>query len=577
MPAKSSRRVGLEISNSAIRIAEVSTTGGKAKLLNLGQVRLPPRSVVDGAIVDVAAVAGAIERCMKEGGFSIKEVHLGVAGLRAITRELDMPRVPDNELDGAVRLQALDVIPFPVEKTLLSARPLEDVTAPDGSAMRRVLLAAAHRDLVEPLVEAVNAAGLVPLTIDLGSTALVRALYDPAVPSSGPEAIVSIGSGLTTIVVHEDGVPHFVRTIAEGGDTITAAIAGALDLPIDDAESTKRNLDQSGPHIRAAATAAAEAAASLIAEIRSSVEYYSTLPGRHEVHRVKLTGGGSRLAGFAERLQQQTHAEVVSGSALARLDASALNLNPDDALRRDALVSTVIGLALPDPSGVKALDLLPPEIIVARRLHRIERGVLAAAVVVLIALAGLGVLRYLQVHNAQSGEATNKTTIASLDNTIAQEDHAAHEYADIKSDETSVGPVLSSEVNWPTVLTDLAKTDPAGGSITSFSGNYAPAVLAPVTPTAPGAATTTTAPLQSQTAAQRETVVIATVNISMSTAAGFAYFRTWLDTFETSPQFRVVSNSGLTHAASTITWTAELDVLGTIESSRIGKFEVTPR
>ena len=39
MAAKSSRRIGLEISNSAVRIAEVSVSGGRAKLLNLGQVR----------------------------------------------------------------------------------------------------------------------------------------------------------------------------------------------------------------------------------------------------------------------------------------------------------------------------------------------------------------------------------------------------------------------------------------------------------------------------------------------------------------------------------------------------------
>ncbi|MHB8458360.1 MAG: type IV pilus assembly protein PilM, partial [Acidimicrobiales bacterium] len=341
MASKSSRRVGLEVSNSAVRIAEVAVSGGRAKLLNLGQVRLPPRSVVDGRVVDVSAVSGAIERCVKEGGFQIKEVHLGAAGLRAITRELDMPVVPDNELDAAVRLQALDVIPFPVEKTLLSARALEEVTMPDGTTMRRVLLAAAHRDLVEPLLEAVTMAGLVPLSVDLSSSALVRALYDPAIPSEGPEAIVSIGSGLTTIVVHEDGVPHFVRTIAEGGDSITAAIAGALDLPIEDAESTKRNLDQTGPHIRAAAAAAQDAAASLIAEIRSSSDYYSTLSGRREVRRIKLTGGGSRLAGFVGRLQQQTRAEVVVGSALARVDSGALNLSPEDVLRRDPLVSTV--------------------------------------------------------------------------------------------------------------------------------------------------------------------------------------------------------------------------------------------
>ncbi|MGO9560180.1 MAG: type IV pilus assembly protein PilM [Acidimicrobiales bacterium] len=571
MASSSSRRVGLEISNSAVRIAEVSVSGGRGKLLNLGQVRLPPRSVVDGAVVDVLAVAGAIERCMKEGGFTIKEVHLGAAGLRAITRELDMPHVPDSELDSAVRLQALDVIPFPADKTLLSARPLEDIVLPDGTSMRRVLLAAAHRDLVDPLLEAVTTAGLVPMSVDLASTALVRALYDPSVPSGGPEAIVSIGSGLTTIVVHEDGVPHFVRTIAEGGDTITAAIAGALDLPMDDAESTKRNLDSTGPHIRAAAAAAQDAAASLIAEIRSSVDYYSTLPGRHDVRRVKLTGGGSRLAGLSERLQQQTRAEVVAGSALARLDVSSLSLSPDDIVRRDPLVSTVVGLALPDPPGVKSLDLLPPEIMAARRQHTVERTVIAIAVVIVLALAGLGVLRYLDVRNAENQSNALSAQITSLNAQVADEDREARVYAQITGDGASVVPVLQREVDWPLVLSDLAKATPSGGTITSISGVWTP----PAPPVAPiaGAPTTTTLPATTQ--AGLEDISIASLSINISTNQGFTYFKTWLQAMSTSPQFRYVSYSSITHTGTTVTWSATLTVLATIQSGRLQQFEVT--
>ncbi len=582
MARTGSRRVSIEVSNSAVRIAEMSLSGSRAKLVNLGQVRLPARSVVDGTVVDVSAVTAAIERCVKEGGFSVREVHLGVSGLRAITRELDMPPVPDSELDSAVRLQALDVIPFPVEKTLLSARPLEDVTAPDGTPLRRVILAAAHRDLVDPLLEAVTAAGLMPVSVDLGSSALVRALYDPTLPAVGPEAIVSIGSGLTTIVVHEEGVPHFVRTIAEGGDAVTAAIAGALDLPIDDAESAKRNLDQTGPHIRAAESAANEAATSLLAEIRSSIEYYSTLSGRSEVRRVILTGGGSRLYGFAERLQQQLRAEVISGSALDRVDVSALNLAPEDVQRRDPLVATVIGLALPDAAGVKPLDLLPPEITAARRRARIERSFVIAAVVVLVALVGLGVLKYLNVRGAESTESSLKAQAANLNQEIARKSKAAHTYNEIVADEGAVAPVLENEVDWPLVLTDLKGATPKGGIVTSFSGTFVPPVAATTTTSSSSSSTgttttTTTLPDTSSSLAARENVVIANVNVTLSTTAGFSYFKSWLLAMDSSPQFRPVEFSGLTSANGSVTWTSELAVLGTIESGRLQKFEVTDK
>jgi Tfp pilus assembly PilM family ATPase len=117
-------------------------------------------------ILDVVAVRVAVERCVKEGGFSPGEVHLGIAGLRAITREVEMPLVPDSEIDAAVRLQALDVIPFAIDKALISARALEESVGPNGLPVRRVLVAAAHRDLVDPLIQIVTAAGLTPVSIE---------------------------------------------------------------------------------------------------------------------------------------------------------------------------------------------------------------------------------------------------------------------------------------------------------------------------------------------------------------------------------------------------------------------------
>ncbi|MGH9304504.1 MAG: type IV pilus assembly protein PilM [Acidimicrobiales bacterium] len=566
MAAIGTKHVGLEISNSAVRMAEVSVSGSKVRLLNVGQVRLPPRVVLDGAITDVTAVKSAIERCVKEGGFSAKEVHLGIAGLRAITRELEMPQVPDSELDAAVRLQALDVIPFPADKTLLSARPLEDFSATDGTPMRRVLLAAAHRDLVEPLIAAVSAAGLTAKSVDLTSTALIRALYDPAADTGAPEAIVSIGSGLTTVVVHEGGVPHFVRTIAEGGDAVTAAISGALDLPLEDAETTKRNLDQPGPHIRAAAAAAFESSTSLIGEIRSSIEYYASLPGRSEVRSVTVTGGGSRLSGLVQRMQQQLRSHVTVGSVLSRVDCTELHLSAEELARRDPLVAVVVGLALPERSNVKALDLLPPEILQQRRAARTGRIVVAVAALIVLALIGGGVLRYLQVHHAENTVSSLEESINSTNSQIARYDVARHEVAQIQKDETVLSPVVAGEVNWPAVLVSVAKNTPTGGVVTSISGQATPPVS--TVSATPGVPSQTSAIPASQ-------LQIATVSVSLVAQKNYPYFQVWFNQLARSGQLQLTQFSPFSQEANgTVTYSATLSVLGTIRSSRLSEFEV---
>ena len=168
--------VGLDIGTSAVRAAELDVSHSRPVLHTYGQVGLPPGSLVDGEIRDISAVTEAITKLWKNGQFSSTSVIVGIAGLRAITREIDLPFVPDNEVDSAVRFQSEEVIPFPPDQTILSSQILADYTSPEGDKMRRVLVAAAHVDLVNGVIEAVEKAGLTVEGVDLISSALVSAI-----------------------------------------------------------------------------------------------------------------------------------------------------------------------------------------------------------------------------------------------------------------------------------------------------------------------------------------------------------------------------------------------------------------
>ena len=555
------RRVSVQISSSAVRMAEVVVGRGRPELLRIGQVSLPPRAVIDGVILDHAAVRTALERCIKDGGFSPGDVHLGIAGLRAITRELELPLVPDSEIDSAVRLQALDVIPFAIDKALISARPLEETVGSGGMPERRVLVAAAHRDLVDPLVEIVTAAGLTPVSIEPTSSAMIRALFDPETAIAGPEAIVAVGGGLTKVAVHENGVPHFVRTIAEGGDAVTAAIAGALDLPVSDAEAIKQDLDGSVPHIHVALGAARDASMSLIGELRSSIDYYATLTGRSPVRRVVVTGGGSRLSGFVDQLQQQLRLPVVQGSVLSRIDCSRLHLPPEELGRLDPAIAVVVGLAMPGSKDVKELDLLPPEVILGRKRKRLERSLVAVGIVLVLAMAGLGVLRFLKVRSAENQVTSLQAQIVDINAQIPRYNKVEQEHATILGLAAISSPIVTDEVYWPGVLTALAKATPRGGTIGSFAASTVPRSV----PT-PTAGTPPLTPSEIQ---------IATVSISLASPTGYPYFRSWYYSVNGSGKLTVNGFSGITQVGTKqVTYTATVGVTAEVTSIRYNKFQV---
>ena len=72
--------------------------------------------------------------------------------------------------------------------------------------------------------------------------ALVRALAPPGgtFAERAAEAVVCIGGGVTNVVVHEQGIPRFVRILLVGGNDITEAVARELDVSADEAGDLKR-------------------------------------------------------------------------------------------------------------------------------------------------------------------------------------------------------------------------------------------------------------------------------------------------------------------------------------------------
>jgi type IV pilus assembly protein PilM len=573
--------VGLDIGTSAVRAAELEFGSAKPKLVAFGQVGLQPGVIVDGEVKDVSAVAEAIRRLWHNGRFASDSVVVGIAGLRVITRELDLPWVPDAEVDSAVRFQSEEVIPFPVDKTILSTQLLGDNTADDGTVTRRVLVAAAHRELVDGVVAAVEEAGLNVQGVDLVSSALVRSLVDGGHQSEEPEAIVSVGAGLTVVVVHQEGRPQFVRTIGTGGSDATARIAAALDLPQADAEVIKLRLGDGSAQAQAAEYAVQGSIQGLVGEIRSSIQYFASLQDRAPIVRVLVTGGGSLLRGFVPQLQTQVRIPVQAVSPLARLDVTALDLQPEQVASIDPVLAVPIGLALPESNNsVRNFNLVPPEVLQRLFLRKVQRYTVVAAVVVGVAVIAFGVLNFLRIHDAQNGVDALTADVHSLNKQIPKYDTAVKVTQGLQRTKGEVSAITVSAVDWSAVIGELSKTTPTGLSLTSFTGQASSgAAPTPAAGGASGATTATTIP--STTAVGAPTAgAVGSVAVDVSgTFPGVAHFSPvaqWIDNITGATMFEPPGVSGVTNAPSgsgtAVTFQSTLSLTSGATLAKNGKY-----
>jgi type IV pilus assembly protein PilM len=390
-------RIGVDVGSTAVRVAEVAA-GEIPVIVRAAQVPLPPGVVEAGEVRQPEVVAEALRELWSKAGVKSKQVHLGVGNQRVVVRELALPWLPEKELRDTLGFQVQEFIPMASDEAVLDFDPLGEMDQ-GGRRMVRILLVAAHKPMVNALVEAALAAKLDPQGIDLTPFAVTRAVGagDDGLDldSSGDEAIIDIGAQVTSICVHDRGVIRFVRMLPSGGRDITLSLASVLGVDDEMAERLKRGERFGGiadavPAVAAPADGAPAVplpppadtppvdtpptdtlpietprsvpgvladptevrdlalarAGSFVDEVRSSLEFYTAQMPNAQVGRVLVVGGGSRLDGLLELLQERLPVPVDRGRLFERAK-SEIELSAEASAEAEAVLAVAVGLAIP--------------------------------------------------------------------------------------------------------------------------------------------------------------------------------------------------------------------------------------
>jgi type IV pilus assembly protein PilM len=340
-----SNAVGIDIGTRTITVAEVKSGKGGTTVTNFGGVELPQDAVREGEILDPAAVSEALKELIGSAKVSSKKVWLGVSNQRVVVRQVDLPWMEEKELRESLRYQIQEYIPIPVEEAELDVHIVDEFTNDGGERMQRLLLVAGHRDMVTAHVDAAITAGLKPIGVDLNPFSVLRSMGDVSSMGQGNQVLVDVGAGITNIVVHEAGVPTFVRILVMGGDSITDALEAGLSCSRDEAEAAKRSA-VIGSTADVAARIVTEQADAFVDEIRSSLDYYQAQTGSSRLSGLVLTGGAALLNGLSDRLAAAVRLPVDVGSPFVTWPAKGTVYGPEDLARVGPSLATAVGLAL---------------------------------------------------------------------------------------------------------------------------------------------------------------------------------------------------------------------------------------
>jgi len=104
--------VGVDISSTAIKLLQLSQSGGRYRVEHYAVEPLPSNAVVEKSIVEVEAVGDAIKRAVSRSGTRAKHAAAAVAGSAVITKLITMPaNLDEDALEDQIQYDAAQYIP----------------------------------------------------------------------------------------------------------------------------------------------------------------------------------------------------------------------------------------------------------------------------------------------------------------------------------------------------------------------------------------------------------------------------------------------------------------------------------
>ncbi len=298
--------VGIDISDRSIKIAEVTDTDAP-KLVTVCWNPLMVQAMRRGVIQDVPLVTTALQQALTKCSpwpVSNQEVVASIPEVQSFVRVIELPAMPDQDVNEAVQWAVRQHIPFDLDRVYLD---WQAVPSPPGRGERRqVLVGAVQRDVVDPLVQVLDNVGLRVVALELEAQAIIRSLLPQPAEEVRGVLILDLGATVTNVIFFDRGALRFTTSVQIGGDDLTQKLAQTLNIDPRAAAEKKMlvGIQPAGGEAASVSLALREALIELLKKVKSAVQEMTAQMQDDAVRAVLLSGGAANLPGIKEVISE---------------------------------------------------------------------------------------------------------------------------------------------------------------------------------------------------------------------------------------------------------------------------------
>ncbi len=303
--------IGLDIGSYAIKAVELKSkrkgTEELYEVKKIGYELLPHDAIVEGTIIDSAAVVETIRLIFDENKITNKSVVISVSGNSVIIKKISLPSMDTEELAESIIWEAKHNIPYPYEETNVDYAILRPSEYSEEKNLD-ILLVAAKKDKIANYSNVVNQARKNLEAIEVDVFALQNAL-DVNYPELSKEktvAIINLGANITNVIIIEKSIPQLFRDLSLGGSFFTENISKDLGISFDDAEKLLKGLPVSNVEPERYEAILNMNVQNILEEIEKTFSFYEAgEKTERKIEAIFLSGGLSKLKDLAAKFEQK--------------------------------------------------------------------------------------------------------------------------------------------------------------------------------------------------------------------------------------------------------------------------------
>ncbi|PIS13807.1 hypothetical protein COT65_02215 [Candidatus Shapirobacteria bacterium CG09_land_8_20_14_0_10_47_13] len=332
---------GLDIGSRNIKAVQLKKTGAdQYQLVTSGSAPSTIKGLSSEAESDLTSLAETIKKLCQEAKITTKNVAAAIPEDQVFSRVVTFPKLSEEELTSALKWEAEQWVPIPLEEVSLAHQVLGEIHQ-DGQEKLEVFLVAAPNRVIEKILLVLKTAGLTSVSLETEILAMGRSLITA---KAEPTLLVDLGAKATDLAIVEAGQVIFSRSIPTAGEAMTRAIASSLGLEIAQAEEYKKAYGVDAEKLEGKVSQAIEPVLEVvIKEMEQAMQFYQQGKGK-VTKRVVLTGGTAILPAAVSKIAKKLMLEVQIGDPFGKINQDALiaKIPPNDR----PFYAVAVGLAM---------------------------------------------------------------------------------------------------------------------------------------------------------------------------------------------------------------------------------------